>query len=647
MALYGIPYYGGFQYGSAPKLAYSVEPMTITVVNFSTVSLAWQTPTGTFTRIRLVRSQSGIPETPEDGLILWDEYATQGTVSRQYFVDGVDNPVGQPPLVSGKEVFYSIFIFTSGNVWVQAGVVAAIIPSNHGSHDTLVNAIPRVFTSKEQTPLGEPDATSPLVQFLDGISFTLDEFQTYLDLLRGKFINMPLPLIPSGFAFMGLLAEPNIPTVLQKRLVREATYMYSRKGTLVGLTDYCESLTGFAPTVTLAKNIMLTRQDSTFYQGLGNWTATNGTLALSTTMVPNTAITTSLDTVYTAAVTATAAGSMAVGADTPITKGVPVAASTQYTVSAQIKSPPSSGSMTISVTFYNGAGTALTTTSGTATAATNTWQSISVTATSDATAVYASVRIAWSAAGTYYVDMVSFQTGSTVSYDEARSFNITLAPKKTNWVKNPSFEVNGTSDWTLAGSATVTQSTDVPSALASTGTYSAQVVATGPWTYTSNTFPITIGAYYTASAYVKSTADLKISFVGRNSLGNITETKDITDIGIQANWTRASVTDLTDAIAHQNTVTYEVVFTGVAGTYNIDGVLAENSFFASDYFDGSLPAYFGAEWGGTANDSYSYLYPGQPYKIPRLAYTLNDWIPPNTFWTLSTLSGIQYNSTQV
>jgi hypothetical protein len=53
----------------------------LTVVNFTTVDVSWQSPTGDFTRIRLVRNHLGYREHSEDGVIVYDEYATAGAVS--------------------------------------------------------------------------------------------------------------------------------------------------------------------------------------------------------------------------------------------------------------------------------------------------------------------------------------------------------------------------------------------------------------------------------------------------------------------------------------------------------------------------------------------------------------------------------------
>jgi hypothetical protein len=75
--------YGGFLYypsgnalakvyGGAALPSLSVEPFTALTVDYDQVELSWVNPVGDFRRFRLLRSQEGIPDTEEDGLILYD-----------------------------------------------------------------------------------------------------------------------------------------------------------------------------------------------------------------------------------------------------------------------------------------------------------------------------------------------------------------------------------------------------------------------------------------------------------------------------------------------------------------------------------------------------------------------------------------------
>jgi hypothetical protein len=334
------------------------------------------------------------------------------------------------------------------------------------------------------------------------------------------------------------------------------------------------------------------------------------------------------------------------GATNIITKGVPVLPSTAYIVSCKLKSPASAGNITLSVRFYDKDGTATSAANtATAVAANNTWKSASKTATSDATSSYAIITIAYSAAGTYYIDQVCMQEGGTVAYDEARAIDVFLSPLKTNYIKNPSFEVNSTT-WALNG-ATFTQDSGVPT-YGYSGNYSGKFVVTNPWSITTDyEIPVTPGKYYTASASIKAlaalSANIKITFY--DDADAVVET--VTQaISVTTSFASVTLTGLTDSTSEASYA--KVSFYGTtAGSIFLDLIQFEQSQVATDYFDGSLPSDFGAVWEGTDDASYSHLYPSKPKKIPRLAKTLIDWVPQNAFWRLRTYDGVEYTTLTV
>lgn len=646
MARYGINYYGASTYGAFVKLAFSVEPMSVLALDFTKVLVKWQTPRGEFSRIRLLRSQVGFPETAEDGIIIFDEFATEGNVSRVEFIDGEDNP-SDVPLIPGRQTYYRVYLFTDQSVWRVAGSISVIIPSNHNVQTTFMNSLPRVFTSIEQGSFGTVDTTSALYNFVEGLTFSQEQFYTLLDLLKPRHtgIETPIELLPIEVASLGLTPEAGLPTKNRKRLVREANYMYARKGTRLALETYSESLTGFEPTITVSENLLLTVQDSTFYGGIGNWVASSAVLTSSTEQVPD-SNTNQIDTTKTGKIVASGSGSMVLGATNIITKGVPVLPSTGYVVSCKLKSPASAGNITLSVRFYDKDGTATSAANtATAVAANNTWKSASKTATSDATSSYAIITIAYSAAGTYYIDQVCMQEGSTVAYDEARAIDVFLIPLKTNYIKNPSFEVNSTT-WALSG-ATFTQDASVPT-YGYSGEYSGKFVVTNPWSITTNyEIPVTPGKYYTASASIKAnaalSANLKITFYDEADAVVETVTQAISVTTSFANFTLTGLTDSSSDASYAKVSFYGTT----AGTIYLDLIQFEQSQVATDYFDGSLPSDFGAVWEGTDDASYSHLYPNKPKKIPRLGKTMNDWIPQNAFWRVRTYDGVEYTTTTV
>jgi hypothetical protein len=540
-----------------------------------------------------------------------------------------------------------MFLFTDQKVWVNAGQITDLMPLDHGVHKRIMDIIPKVFTSDIQSPLGVTDENSDLYNFMGGIAFTHDQFLSQLDVLRPQHSSEGIAfstLSQNAFS-VGLVPEPALPVKNQKRLIREALYMYSHKGMQNGINAYAESLTGFAPTTTLSTNLLLSVDDSTFYNSIGNWTATNATLTSSNEQVPATG-TNVIDNVYTGKVVAASSGAMQLGNSAPITRGVPVIPNTEYVVSCKLKSPSSAGNITLSVKFYDRHGVLTgTTQSATAVAANNTWKSSSKVFTTTADTSYASIQIAYSAAGTYYLDQVCLQLGNTVSYDEARAISIFLDSAKINYIKNPSFEVDA-STWTATG-ATFTQNAAVPTDGYS-GVYSGQfVVATTGNIKTNYNIPVTAGKYYTLSFYVSSSNSVKITgtieFFDEDD--NLLEDFE-SEFTIGSSFSRVNLTALTDSGSAVSYAKVKIAFNH-AGTYRIDLVQFEKSQTATEYFDGSLPSDYGAVWEGTDHASYTHVYPNKPLKIPRLGKTLNDWIVPNTFWRLSTYDGVEYTNLTV
>ena len=646
MAKYGINYYGSSYYGATPKLAYSVEPMSITVLSFSKVLVGWQSPTGTFSRIRLIRNQNGFPEHAEDGISIFEEYATEGTVSKTSILDGEDNP-DNVAITPGKAIYYGMFIFTNEKIWVPAGSISDLVPSNHDTQKKFVSLIPRMFTSKEQSPFAEADTTSALYGFLDGFSFTLDEFLTYIDLLRPTHsrLETSASLLYSETTHLGLTFEPGLATRIQKKLIREAVYMYSHKGTVNGLGTYIESLTGFSPVISVSQNLLLTIQDSTFYKSTGNWAATNATISYSNEQVPI-AGDYVIDEVYSCKIVAASSGVMSLGLSSPKTKTVPVKPNTNYIYSAQVKSPASAGNITLEINWFNKDGNVLSTSTSPTIGANNTWKLKSYAITSPSNSVYAGLKIKYSASGTYYVDQICFQTGTTVAYEEARAINILLTSNKTNLINNPSFENNVTDFWTKTGSVSIAQNSDVSPA-AYSGQYSAKLTATGNWTYKTNDIPIVSGQYYTLSSYIKTNASLTVKIIGKDIDGIATGHETLTTFAPQASWVRVTLTDLIDAINEENVVFYEVQFSGSTGVFYLDCIQLEKSPTPTDYFDGDMPSNFGAVWSGNNNNSTTEMYYNKSIKLQRLKQTMKNWVPLNAWWRIESSAGLEYTNLDV
>ena len=654
MARYGTFTYGAAKYGLQPRLAYSVEPMSLVVLDFNKTELNWQSPTGDFTKIRVVRNQVGFPETAEDGEIIWEEAATEGNVSRLSFVDSEDGD-GLVDILPGKQIYYRVFLFIDLGYWVVAGQITDTIPSDHGAQRRIMDIIPKVYTSEIQSPLGVTDETSALYSFIEGMSFTYEQLLTQIDLLKpnsARAEDSAFNLLPLETLNFGLDPEPSLPVKSQKRLIREAIYMYKNKGLRTGLETYAESLTGYEPDITVSPNLMLTAQDSTFYGGIGNWITNTCTLTSSNEQI---AVTTDfvIDEVYSGKVIASGAAYITLGADDPIRKGVPVKEDLDYTFGYKFKSPPSSGNVRLTVVWYDKDGVTLNDDFvGTQESANNTWKTSWETTTSPSGSVYASLKLNFSAAGTYYVDQFYVEEGENVdstSYKEARAIDIFLNSNKTNFVLNPSFEVN-TNTWTITADDD-SLDTDVP-ADSPGGTNSLLLDITSGATLETTTAAATrLDSYYTLSFYAKASADVSVTATftpqddGTPIDGESTLTSTVT-----TEWQRFSTTAYVSAENIEVFLEFLINLELDADSGEevwLEGFQVEAGPEMTDYFDGGLAAQYGAVWEGTAHNSASHLYYNKDFKVPRLYRTLTDWVPVNSLWIVRSFEGVEANTATV
>ena len=667
MSKYGDIIYGGANYGSTPKLSYSVEPMTVNVISFSETDVNWQNAVGSYSRFRIVRNQNGFSETSEDGVIVYEINSTNGsnlsgTLTKVVLKDGLENTGNANfiPIVAGRNIYYTAFLYTDQQVWVKAGKAYDTVPADTDSLDRMINLLPRTLVSDELTPFGsvpyKTDANkSTIYRFLDGLSFNYEQLLTQAALLK-PFHNIDpanYSTIPAEMFSLGLELEENLPIVNQRRLIRDAIYMYSQKGTSTGIKNYSQALTGFLTNISVSPNLLLSVQDSTFYKSIGHWTATNATLSYTDELIPNVSTVNCIDKIYTLKIVASGAGSISLGSSSPVLQGIPLGIDTQYTYSFQVKSPTSAGSVTPSVMVYDANSSLLRTNTGTSTAANNSWKTVSQTfSTLDGDSEYPSyavLNVAWSAAGTYYIDMVCLQTGAVVAYDEARALTLLLEPSKTNYIPNPSFETDATG-WTLTNLTFASDPTNYPME-GFPSLHSGKFTATGTTWQLTNTAPIPVdpGTYFNISMYAYSSTipmmDMYIDVYDEsNNLLNSFHDQHM----MGPMWMRHYVGGLMD-INTEPKYAY-VRFSGMSNpgdSFSLDMVQAQDTYLPTDYFDGSMAASVGVLWQGTANNSASLYYPGKDTKFLRLAQTLVDWIPMNTWWRIATPAGLEYTNLTV
>jgi hypothetical protein len=687
MAKYGEFYYGsGETYGVVPRESFSVEPFIADAVWYDKVVLSWSTPQpaagDNYIGFRIVRSQFAYPETADDGIILLDwpsEVTSTNPAGIETFQDTVN-------LSRGKFAFYRIWLKRqSDSKWIVAGEAETLVPRENASilapsyidndgvkkdinqvvsttHDKLMGYLPKIFTTgTKATDVYDPNST--LSRFLEGFSFTIDEFLTYTQLIvpgtSGTYTNAGILKLQSQQ--FGLSLDTEGLTKTQKKLVRNAVYLYSRKGTVLGIKGFAESVTGYPTTVSSTSNLLLSLQDATFYKGIGNWKGVNlVTLSAVTTVTPPTAVDNDLilDSSWTAAVFTQGSqfGSIKLGEDDPIRTGIPVVAGTTYYLNFWIKSSSLTvGISSMDINWFDEKGKQIADPHTTATASvSSSWAKKSYNRTAPTGARFASINITFAnQSATYDIDRVQFYASNISTYSEPRAAFIELNPTKYNYVKNPTFESDG-ADWDVnnATESSVSSTLD----LAPSGSSMLRLVTTGASTISSPYLSFSsieglfdVAQSYTFSIYIKSSAarDLTLNFYATDSTsGGPGTLESLEQISVGTGWARYSVSlYLTTAFTKANTNFFVKIYGGsaTAATIEFDCAQIEQGIVPTDYFDGSLIS-LGAGWTtgiDNQNNSTSFIYPNRDAKVSRLSSEIADFIPINTGYFVKSLLALE------
>lgn len=693
-------------YGANPaSLEFSIQPFRATVLDYGDVSgrvlLEWASPTGAFTAMRIVRNQNFFPESEEDGVVIFDisGNSTNASISSGKFEDKNSN--AYTSFAFGRFSYYRAWLKKANNIWYPAGDTYVLIPSPHSTktsrnttrtsiedalegaierneysnlellstHERFMDLLPRVYTSTDHTAIDEVDPSSELYRFLQPFSLTLDESLTYADLLKpdaaGSTTNPEILDLQANQLGIGL--EPGVGSKIQKKMIREARYMYSRKGTTLGLGTAVESLSGFSPIISTSPNLLFTVQDSSFKNGVGFWTATSGAVLTAVDTQATTATeTNAIDRSWVGQVVVSSANAKIENGTTSVfTRGVPVVEETAYSFTYYVKTSSGTGEVVPAVSWYDQFGNIIgSPEEGAGITATTTWaKDASAEVTSPVGAVYAAISIKFVDTATYYVDMVQLATDEAGPYYEARAVGVQLYPSKFNHITNPSFEdasSGSTTGWTIGGTATTEEGTLVsalsfPSATAaSSAPYSeyqlSVVTPSASWEMSYDTTPgyAVAGSFYTFSIYCKKTSGTQVLQLKISADDGVVDPVEHTseEFTVGTAWVRLQVTKYIPNTLNQTSmvITVSVLGTTAGGTLKFDAAQLENSYYASDYFDGSYGPLPGASWAGTAYASPSVLYPNKIQKIPNLIGEMASYLPINTPYIISTVGRVEYKS---
>jgi len=560
-SLYGAGVYYGDQ--DAATTAYNSN-INALQTDYRVVNLSWKSinvdvsggaPTATHWKI--IKTGSGVPDHPNDGIYVTGGTAPGGTLGVNAVLGGTFTDT-ESKFPTGTEVTYSFWIF-NGLDWYFCGAVEVIVVSDdHSTTLKLISMLPGVWTSdnsnitetgsypdrynQERNPNGDLVETD-IYTFMSGFGFYYDKLN-----LQAKNIHRssdyrfyPRRQLATAINDMGFISEPTLGDQYHRSLFRYGNTINSLKGSSLGLSIYVKSLTHFSNTVTLGTNLFLDYLTSSFEGGIGTWTATGATLAsnayngsgnLTSAQSPPIGLTTGLsDTTSTyfkvkqgyygsITTTATTATVNSYSSDHKRTDTIPVTPGTKYYFSGYVREAnATSTTIAAGIQWFDLTGTQIGSTvyNSTVNPTNAGWTKLeSSLTTTDATApsnaAYAGISFAISGtSGTiFYIDDLqfaeipksdlSFGAGYPI-YEDARTVNIQLDGTRTNYLPNPGFDY-GTNGWgILNGTLSIDTANYVYGATSGKFTAANNVGAIH-----SDWITLDPNTYYTFSAYVKGPA---------------------------------------------------------------------------------------------------------------------------------------------
>jgi len=278
VATYGIDYYGKSFYGNQSLANFDATPFTASPIDYGKIYLSWNTPTGDWSGIRLIRNTYGFPETADDGVVLVD--ALYGAVSPDFYDP---SPVGYAgTLPTGQYFYYSIFVKDTGTgQWLRAGNAAGLSVKSYDSGTTMYNYLPDIYKVPNLDDAVDGSDNPTLQGFLNLFGFYYDIFRTETEIITDRYNIQKVPgsLLPGMMQQFGLQFQPELGFKRARSLLANTVHINQSKGSLTGVQDYIKAFTGNAATITMGKNLMLDINDSSFEQSIGSWTATNATLS--------------------------------------------------------------------------------------------------------------------------------------------------------------------------------------------------------------------------------------------------------------------------------------------------------------------------------------------------------------------------------
>jgi hypothetical protein len=288
MSRYGINYYNLAYYGPDNASQYVAGNFSAFSYGYGKIRLNWDSPAGTWAKIKLVRNSYGFPVNPWDGDELVSAFIETDPTT---YLDELD-------LVKGAYYYYSLFVLEIVTyTWVRVGDATGVSTKDFGYTNKLYSGLPDVHKITNVYDASGNYDNNDLYKFLSLFGFELDRTYTEISLLNNRYDIQKVrgDLIPLYLQQFGYSYEKEIGYQQSRILARDAIQISKEKGSSQGLREFIKAFTGYAvpkpsgteavPPVdglTRGHNLMLDHNDSSFEESVGHWASSNSTAVLNT-----------------------------------------------------------------------------------------------------------------------------------------------------------------------------------------------------------------------------------------------------------------------------------------------------------------------------------------------------------------------------
>lgn len=446
MAIYGLDLYGAGGQSYPPLVDYDASPFVATAVGYGDLEITWNTPTGDWSRIALVRNRIGYPIRIFDGVLLFEEYASNAFTS---FHD-VDRR-------EGVFYYYALFVYVDlEGKWKRVGTTLGLTMRDWDYPQRLYNVLPAFMQMEDEDLIAK--------RYLSLPGYELDVLRTEAESLLWSQDPQLISanLLPVLAQQVGVSFEPELGVAASRDYVGNAIHLYRRKGTRLGINGLVTTLSQWAAETRLGKNLVLDQNDSYFEESIGRWaegdhesTAASWSNEIETVEGAGVLKLTKIDVEGLILARNTKVGDLS----NAVRWGIPVEAGT-YSFSAYFRARLRGRLTRTVINWYDSNGDFLskdrTSDDQALRDVESTWIRTGVTASAPEGARYAGLQIEVEDAllgEDHYVDALQFEKGEITDFEPARDIHIQLIGDRINFIYNPSFET-GTKFWEpLYGSA--------------------------------------------------------------------------------------------------------------------------------------------------------------------------------------------------